>query len=215
MKNLFLFFLAILASITVFAQSNSFHDDSRNFDIKLDMGGYNGTIKDNLTDSTRTSGAAAVVLTPQMAWAMSDAISLGGGISYSHYLDSSASSSKAPLLQGLDVNFLFDIHFVRTPRTDMMIGLKLGVAGIRLNPYDGTGDIYGSMGAAGDFHLMARFYVTNKLAIVASLGTPSYVFNKFGKNLNDTYTLRFRGVYFGTGITFKLPNQKTSGSQRG
>lgn len=204
------FVLSALAGFS-FAQE-SFHKDSRNFDIKLDLAVFNGTVSDNYFPSEQSIGAASVIIAPQMSWAVGRSISLGGSLAFSHYLDSSSTSGQ---LSGLDGNFLFDIHFLRRPKTDMMIGLKLGIAGLRLDPDDGTGDVYGSMGGTADVHWMARFYVSEKIAILASLCLPSYTFNKFGKNLNDTYTIKLRGFAFGTGIAFKLPNQRTSGSQRG
>lgn len=207
-KLIFPFFIAVIAG-TAFGQKESFHEDSRNFDIKLDFGGYSGTLKDNHTDSVHSTAAAAVILTPQMAWAVARSISLGGAVAYSRYLDTSASS-----MNGLDVNFVFDIHFLRTPRTDMMIGLTLGIAGIRLDANDGTGDVYGSMGMRRDLHLMARFYVTERIAIIANLAFPGYTFSKFGKNLNDTFTINMKGVGFGTGVAFKLLGQKTAGTAR-
>jgi hypothetical protein len=209
MKRILGFILIFLCAGFAFAQE-SFHKDSRNFDIKLDLAGYNGTLKDNQTDSVQNTSAASVVLTPQMAWAVGKAISLGGSIGLSHYLSDSASSQ----LNGLDANIIFDVHFLRRPKTDMMLGFKLGVGGIRLDANDGTGDVYGSMGVARDFHLMARFYVSEKLAIIATLGFPAYTFNKFGKNLKETYTIKLSGVAFGSGIAFKLPGQRKSGTQR-
>ena len=206
-KLIILLFASTFAGVA-FSQE-SFNEDSRNFDVKLDFAGYNGTLKDNSTDSVNSTAAAAVVITPQMAWAVSRAISLGSSMAFSHYLDTSASS-----MNGLDMNFLFDIHFVRAPKADIMVGLKLGVAGIRLNANDGTGDVYGSMGLSRDLHFMARFYVSEHIAIITSLGFPGYTFNKFGKNLNDTYTINLKGFCFGTGVAFKLSNKATAGKQR-
>lgn len=209
MKKLILPFLIVIFSGTAFGQQESFHEDSRNFDIRLDFGNYNGSLKDNQTDSVHATAAAAVILTPQMAWAVARSISLGGSLAYGRYLDTSASS-----MNGLDMNFVFDIHFLRKPKTDMMIGLKLGIAGIRLNANDGTGDVYGSMGICRDLHLMARFYVSERIAIIANLAFPGYTFNKFGKNLNDTFTIKLKGVSFGSGIAFKLRGQRTAGTAK-
>src|ERR1051326_7861283 len=49
----------------------------------------------------------------------------------------------------------------------------------------------GSMGSAFDFHIAGRFYVSDKIGIIANLGFPSYTFKKFGDNLTDTFTLKF------------------------
>ena len=193
-------------SATCFAQL--FDKGSRNFDIKLDLAAYKGTIKDNQTKDTSSSGAASVVFTPQMTWGVSKKISIGTSLAYSHYLDSSKSSPGKPSVKGLDANFLFDFHFLRKPKTDMMVGLKLGIAGIRYNPDDGTGDIYGSMGRASDLHLTARFYVSEKIGIIANLAFPGYKFGQFGKNLNQTSTIVFKGFCLGTGVAIKLSPKK-------
>lgn len=211
LKRTLLFFLAGFFATAAFGQKESFHDDSRNFDIKFDFAGYSGSIKDNQTDSIRSTAAASVMVSPQMAWAVSNGVSIGWSLVFSHYLDSAGSAAQ---MNGLDANFLLDLHFVRTPRVDMMFGFKLGFGGLRLDANDGTGDIYGSMGLAGDVHLMGRFYVAERIAILLNLGVPGYTFNKFGKNLNDTYTIKFNGVCFGTGIALKLLNQRTAGSAR-
>lgn len=212
-KILVSLFVTSIAAIA-FSQE-SFDANSRNFDIKLDMAGYSGTIKNNQTDSVRNASAVAIVLAPQMSWATGKKISLGASLAYSHYLDSSSSATSNPLLQGLDANFIFDFHFLRKPKTDMMAGFKLGIAGIRLDPNDASGDIYGSMGGAADIHFTARFYVSKRMGILANIAFPSYTFNKFGKNLNETQAVRFSGFCIGTGIAIKLSNQRTAGKQRG
>lgn len=211
-KTILLLLLSAYAGIS-FSQE-SFGEDNRNLDIKLDFAGYSGTITDNFTDSVQNSTAGGIVLTTQMQWAVARSISLGGSVAFNYYLNSFESSEGNPRLTGLDANFIFDAHFLRSPKTDMMAGLKLGIAGIRLNSDDGTGDVYGSMGGTADIHFMARFYVSNRMAIIANIALPGYSFNKFGKNLFDTYTIKWNGLCFGTGIAFKLLNQRTSGSQR-
>ena len=202
-------FLLIAVSATLGFSQESFHEDSRAFDVKLDFGAYQGTIKDNQADTSAASAAASIILSPQMSWAVTRVLSLGGSFAFSHYQVTSPAS-----LNGLDATFLFDVHFVRAPKTDMMIGLKVGIAGIRLNPKDGSENVYGSMGLTSDLHLMARFYVSEHTAIIANLGFPGYVFNKFGKNLQETYTIKWNGACLGAGIAIKLANQSTSGSAR-
>jgi hypothetical protein len=215
MKKITAFLLSAAFNGIAFGQSDSFHEDSRNFDIKLDFAAYNGTVTHNVSGALPSNAAAAcVILTPQMEWAVSSKVSLGGSFAYSHYLDSARSASSSPQLNGIDGNFIFNLHFLRTPKTDMMIGFKLGIAGVRYSPNDGSGNIYGSLGGAADVHLTGRFYVSNHLAIIGNISFPSYIFNKFGKNLTDTYTIRFHGVCIGTGIAIKLSNQGTAGTQR-
>lgn len=205
-----MFFCGCVSSGFVLAQE-SFHEDSRNLDVKFDYSTYTGTVRDNETDSTKNTSASAIVLTPQMSWALGSAVSIGSSLGLSHYLDTAGTSVQ---MNGLDANFIFDLHFVRAPKVDMMLGLKMGVSGIRLYPADGTDDIYGSSGLTGDLHLMARFYVSEHLAILAGIGLPGYIFNKFGKNLNETSLIRLNGFSIGTGIAIKLLNQRTSGSAR-
>ena len=200
------------AAIIKIGFTQSFDKGNRNFDIKLDFAGYNGTVKDNQTKTEANSGAASVILSPQMTWGTGKKISIGTSLSFSNYLDSASATGSNPTLRGLDANFLFDFHFLRRPKTDMMAGLKLGIAGIRYNADDGTGDIYGSMGRASDIHLTGRFYVSDRVGIIANLSIPNYRFNKFGKNLDYTYTINFRGVCIGTGVAIKLGGGKTQAS---
>lgn len=191
---------------TSFAQS--FDKGNRNFDMKLDFAGYKGTVTDNQTHIVSNSGAAGIVYTPQMTWGTGKKISIGTSLAYSHYLDSSQALSNKPRLNGLDANFIFDFHFVRGLKMDAMAGLKFGIAGVRYNPNDGTGDIYGSMGTVSDIHCSARFYVSEKIGIIASIAFPGYHYGKFGKNTNYTNTIAFRGFSIGTGIAINLTNKK-------
>ncbi|TAL61880.1 MAG: hypothetical protein EPN85_03725 [Bacteroidetes bacterium] len=205
-----IFFLLIMAIATIgFAQS--FDKGNRNFDFKLDVAGYSGTVTDNQTKIESKSGAASIVFTPQMTWGTGKKISMGTSLAYSNYLDSAGATGSNPTLRGLDANFLFDFHFLRRPKTDMMAGLKLGIAGVRYNPNDGTGDIYGSMGSAFDLHFTARFYVSEKVGIIANLAFPKYRFGKFGKNMDYTYTINFSGFCFGTGVAINLAPKKAEG----
>ncbi len=210
MKKIILLLPIMLVLEASFAQS--FDKGNRNFDIKLDLAGYGGTITDNQALSVENSSAASVVLTPQMSWGVGKKISIGTSIAYSSYLDSAASSGSNPKFRGLDANFLFDFHFLRRPKTDMMVGLKLGMAGVRYNPDDGSGDIYGSMGRAADIHFMARFYVTESIGIIANLAFPGYRFGKFGKNVFDTYTISYTGFCIGTGVAINLTKKANSGT---
>ena len=211
----------IIAVLFVFAiaeigLSQSFDKGSRNFDLNLDFAAYKGKVTHNVANAQPSnSGAASAILSPQMEWATGKRISLGASLTYSYYLDSSKSASGKPMLNGLDANFIFNFHFLRKPKTDMMVGFKLGIAGIRYDPNDGTGDIYGSMGLASDLHFTARFYVSNRFGIIANLAFPKYCFNKFGKSLDDTYTINFGGICIGTGLAIKLSNQRTEGKQAG
>ena len=195
--------ITFFLSLASFAQS--FDKGNRNFDVKLDFAAYSGTVQDNqMPDSIVSSGAASIILTPQMEWGTGKRISIGTSLAYSHYLDSSGSTGNKPRLNGLDANFNFNFHFLRKPKTDVMVGFKLGIAGIRLNPNDGTGDVYGSMGSAWGLNFTGRFFVSDKVGIIANLAFPNYWFSKFGKNLDQTYAIRFKGVSFGAGVAIKL-----------
>ena len=213
MQNRILGILFLTLATQLYAQE-SFDKDSRRFDIKLDMAAFSGTVKDNYTKDVSEFGAASLVLASQMSWAVSNRVSIGGSVAFSNYLDSAGASGSNPTLRGLDGNFLFDIHLMCRPKTDMILGLKLGIAGIRYNPDDGTGDVYGSPGTTTDLHWTTRFYVSEKIAIIANLAFPRYRFGQFGKNLKETSTVNFSGYCIGTGVTFKLPNKKTGGTQR-
>jgi len=199
------FFVIALASMG-FAQS--FDKGNRNFDMKLDFAGYGGTITDNKTLRSVNSKAASIILTPQMTWGTGKKISIGTSLSYSNYLDSSQSKQVNPKLNGLDANFILDFHFIRGLKMDMMAGFKFGIAGIRYNPNDGTGDIYGSMGTVSDLHCNARFYVSEKIGIIGSISFPGYHFGKFGRNTDYTYTIAFRGFCIGTGVAINLTPKK-------
>ncbi len=133
---------------------------------------------------------------------------MGTSLTYTSYLDSSTAAVGKPKLSGLDLNFLFDFHFVRRPKTDMMLGLRLGIAGIRYNPNDGTRDIYGSMGRTSDLHFTSRFYVSEKVGILANIAFPAYHFGDFGKNLSYTYEVKFSGINIGTGLVLNLTSKK-------
>lgn len=210
MKKIIL--LLCIPAISGIGFAQSFDKGNRNFDFKLDFAGYNGTIKDNKTGTSDNTGATSIVFTPQMTWGTGKKISIGTSLAYSKYLDTASVPGSNPKLSGLDANFLFDFHFLRKPKTDMMVGLKLGIAGIRYIPDDGTGDVYGSMGSASDIHFTSRFYVSEKVGIIANIACPGYRFAKFGKNVFDTYTLSFSGFSIGTGVAINLSKNSGEGS---
>jgi hypothetical protein len=203
-------FLFIVFSSAAFLNAQSFDKGDRIFDANLGLAVYNVTVKDNQskTDSTKKGKAACTVLAPAMEWAVGKRISIGASLLYSSYLSGKDSTGHKPSAKGLDGNFIFNFHFVKSKRVDMFTGFKLGIAGFRLNPKDGSNGIYGSMGSAFDFHIGGRFYVSHRTGILVNLAFPSYTFNKFGESLDYTYTLRLKGLYIGTGIAIKLGGKK-------
>ena len=201
-----------------FLNAQSFDKGSRNLDINLGFGIYNTSIKENSTtlnpnpaDTTVTGKTACTILAPAMEWGVGKRSSIGTSLVYSHYLTSTDSvTGKKPKASGLDGNFLFNFHFVKSKKADLFCGLKLGIAGFRLNPQDGG--IYGSMGSAFDLHFGGRFYVSERIGIIANLSFPSYTFRKFGDSLDYTYTLKFRGFSIGTGVAIKLKGKTEAAS---
>jgi hypothetical protein len=206
MKRLIAFFFILFFKKTCFTQS--FEKGNIYFDMKIDFAGYKGMITDNQTLHSFNAGAASIMLSPQFDWASGKKISIGTSVCYSHYLDSSRAAQKHPALNGLDANFIFDFHFIRNFNVDMMAGLKLGIAGVRYNPKDGTGNIYGSMGTVSDIHCSARFSISEKIGVLANIGFPGYRYVKFGKNINYTSSIVFRGFCIGTGVTINLTPKK-------
>ncbi|MBI3501331.1 MAG: hypothetical protein HY063_06005 [Bacteroidetes bacterium] len=215
MKKIFFTLTAI--SLISFLNAQSFEKGNRNVDVNLGLGIFNTSVKDNQStaDTASKGKAGAVVLAPSMEWAVGKRISIGGALVYSSYLSQKDSLGQKPKAKGLDGVFIFNFHFIKSKRVDMFTGIKLGLAGFRLNPDDGTGNIYGSMGSAFDFHIAGRFYVSDKIGIIANLGFPSYTFKKFGDNLTDTFTLKFKGFYIGTGVAIKLGGKQSASSTAG
>jgi len=194
-----------------FLNAQSFEKGDRIFDGNLGLAVYNLTIKDNQskTDSVKTGKAACTVLAPAMEWAVGKRISIGASLLYSHYLTGKDTTGHKPTAKGLDGNFIFNFHFVKSKRVDLFTGLRLGLAGFRLKPNDGSTNVYGSMGSAFDFHIGGRFYVSHHVGIIANISFPKYTFNKFGNSLDYTYTLKSKGFYIGTGVAIKFGGKGT------
>ncbi|MFI5163711.1 MAG: hypothetical protein ACHQHP_00515 [Bacteroidia bacterium] len=213
-----LIFLLAAFSLPAFLNAQSFEKGDRIFDIDLGFAVYSTNVKDNQDPSApiKSGKAAGTILAPAMEWATGKRISIGISLLYSRYLSSkdSASGSK-PTASGLDADFIFNFHFVKSKRVDLFTGFKLGMAGFRLAPHDGTKNIYGSTGSAFDLHIGGRFYVSRRIGIIANLGFPHYTFSKFGNSLDQTYTLKFNGVCIGTGIAIKLGSKNTEGASSG
>jgi hypothetical protein len=197
-------------SAVTFLHAQSFEKGDRIFDANLGLAVYNITVKDNQskTDSIKKGKAACTVLAPAMEWAVGKRISIGTSLLYSKYLSGKDSTGNKPSVRGLDGNFIFNFHFVKSKSVDLFTGLRLGLAGFRLNPNDGNKAIYGSMGSAFDIHIGGRFYVSHRTGILFNLSFPSYTFRKFGYSLDYTYTLKSKGFYIGTGIAIKLDGKK-------
>ena len=214
-KIIFILLLFPLAISHSFSQS--FEKGNKIFDVDFGLGIYNTTVKQNPgktypnpKDTTTKSKVASTLIAPSMEWAVGNRISIGASLAYSHYLSNKDSvTGYKPTASGLDGNFFFNFHFVKSKRVDFFGGLKLGIGGFRLVLNDGTSNVYGSMGRASDLHFAARFYVSDRIGIIASLAFPRYKFKKFGNTLDDTYTLGFKGLYLGTGIAIKLGGSKT------
>jgi hypothetical protein len=203
-------FTVLIIVITKMCFAQSFQKGNRNLDLGFGLAGCNGTVTDNQSQHVYKSGAKSFVISPQISWGVWKVISLGASLSYGRYLDSTQSKQVDPKLNGLDGNFILDLHFIRKQKMDVMLGMKLGIAGLRYNPNDGTGDIYGSLGTTSDLHCNARFYVSEKIGIIATLALPRYLFTKFGKNTNQTQTIMFGGLYIGTGLAINLTDTKES-----
>ncbi len=203
--------LIILFFAANFIHAQSFEKGDRIFDVNLGLTVSNLTVKDNQkTGDTASKGkAACTVLAPAMEWAVGKRISIGTSLVYSSYLSKKDSSGYKPSAKGLDGNFIFNFHFVKSKSVDLFLGLRLGLAGFRYNPNDGSKAIYGSMGSAFDLHLGGRFYVSRRVGILFNMGVPSYTFKKFGYSLAYTYTLKESGFYIGTGIAIKLGKKQT------
>ncbi|MBI4930806.1 MAG: hypothetical protein HY841_08600 [Bacteroidetes bacterium] len=210
MKKIILLLLVFFSAN--FLNAQSFEKGNRIFDVNLGLGIYNITLKDNQkpSDTGATGKAACIALAPAMEWAVGKRISIGTSLLYSHYLSSKDSNGYKPSVNGLDGNFLFNFHFVKSKKADLFTGLRLGIAGFRLNPNDNFKSIYGSMGRAFDFHIGGRFYVSPRTGILVNLAFPRYTFNKFGDSLEYTYTLASKGFCIGTGIAIKLGGDSTS-----
>ncbi len=207
MKKLFFLSILFITLSEVEGLSQSFEKGNRILDFQVGFVVATGTIQHNGdTAKSQKTGAAGVTFAPQMNWAVGKRISIGTSLLYSHYLDSAKSNPK-PRTNGLDANFIFDFHFVKSKKVDLYAGVKLGLAGIRYNPNDGSGNIYGSMGSVRDLHINGRFYISERTSIIASLGFAGSTYNKFGDNLNDTYTLKYRGVSIATGVAMKLKSK--------
>lgn len=201
MKKIF-FTLLSFCSI-IFLNAQSFEKGNRIVNFQLGFVGYSGTSKHNKdTAASVKAGATGITLSPGMEWAVGKRISLGASLLYSHYFDTAKVNK--PKANGLDANFLFNFHFVKSKKVDLFAGIKLGIAGIRYNPNDGSGNIYGSMGSARDLHFTGRFYFSDRTSIIASIAFPGNTFNKFGDNLQDTYTLKYHGVSIAAGVAIKL-----------
>lgn len=208
--------LAFLLSIGTFLKAQSFEKGNRIVDINLGLSVYNVTLKDNQQPAgkTATGKAACTVLAPGMEWAVGKSISIGTSLLYSGYFSAKDSIGNKPSAKGLDGNFIFNFHFVKSKRVDLFTGLKLGIAGFRLNPNNGSNAIYGSMGSAFDVHFGGRFYISHRTGIVVNIAFPSYTFNKFGDSLDYTYTLKSRGFYIATGVAIKLSDNASSGEKK-
>jgi hypothetical protein len=203
-------FTVVTIIITKMCFSQSFEKGNCNLDFGVGLAKYNGTVANNQSQHVYKSGASSFVLSSQMSWGVWKKVSLGSLLSYSRYLDSTQSKQINPELNGLDGNFILDFHFIRKQKMDILLGIKLGIARLRYNPNDGTGDIYGSMGTASGLHCNARFYISEKIGIIASLALPRYLFTKFGKNTNSTQTIMFGGLCIGTGLAINLTGKNIS-----
>ncbi len=211
-KIIVLFFVLVLVRIS---PAQSFNKGDKNFDIKLDYGMYSGTMTQN--DSSQQPApsskfnTACLVISPQMEWAVGKRMSLGGSFaigSYAQFPDSLVTGAGKASASGLDLNFIFNFHFLRKAKLDLMAGLKAGLAGIRMSPNDGTGDIYGNTGGVIELHCTARYYVSKRIGIIANIGLPAYNHGQFGKNLIDTYTVSYSGFCIGTGVSIRIGKRK-------
>ena len=210
--------LFILAIVKV-SSAQSFSKGDKNIDIKLDYGNYSGIMTQNdsskKTPPSQKFDVSAIVISPQIEWATGKRISLGGGLaisSYSHFPDSIVTGAGAATAAGLDLNFVFNFHFLRKTKLDVMAGVKAGLAGIRMSPNDGTGDIYGNTGGVFELHCTARYCVSDRIRIIANLGLPIYDHGQFGKNLIDTYSVSYSGFLIGTGISIRIGKRKEPGA---
>ena len=203
--------LFILLPAVTFLHAQSFEKGDRFFDANLGLAVYNITLQDNqqLANKATQGKAACTVLAPAMEWTVGKSISIGASLLYSAYFSGKDSTGHKPSAKGLDGNFIFNFHFVKSKRVDLFTGLKLGIAGFRLNPNNGSNGIYGSMGSAFEFHLGGRFYVSHRTGILINIAFPRHTFKKFGDSLAYTYTLKSKGFYIGTGVAIKLGNTKS------
>ncbi len=203
--------IILLTSITNFSQTPSFQNGNKNLDLGIALGIY-ATEGKNLDNGDFEEGGAASYLVPlSFEYGILNWLGVGAFFQYSHYLQNQDSIQLSGVnwdANSFDLGLKANLHFIRTPHTDMFVGSSFGISPAKYQQNDVNRTVFKDIGTVLSFYLQSRFMIGQNVAV--SIYGSSMMFNYssgvISNNLGEAvdFSLKLKGVNFGVALGWKF-----------
>lgn len=162
----------------------------------------------NIARTDKFGTISALIIPIQVEHGFRNWFGFGGRFAYSSYMDTTKSNT------GLDLDLLFNFHFIKKGNFEMPFALFFGVSSITIKYKDALNTVAKDNGFNNGFMITPRYYFSKHFGLFVNAGFVNYVYPTVGftnsantstvNTVTTTVSLGGQGTALGFGAIYKF-----------